>query len=52
MAKDPKQAVSLYVRGHAKKSLGDSAGGDADIAAAKGLNANIENNFKVAHLSD
>jgi len=52
LARDSEHAASLYVRGHAKKKLGDMAGGDADIAAAKALNSNIENNFKDAGLSN
>ena len=38
---DPKQAGSLYGRGLAKQKKGDTAGGDADIAASKVLQADI-----------
>ena len=33
----PKQATSLYGRGYAKIKLGDKAGGEADLAAAKAI---------------
>jgi tetratricopeptide (TPR) repeat protein len=35
----PKQATSLYGRGYAKIKAGDKAGGEADIAAARAINA-------------
>ena len=41
MAKNPKDANSLYGRGMAKLKSGDRAGGDADIAAAKAINPDI-----------
>jgi hypothetical protein len=37
----PKSALSLFGRGVAKRGRGDIAGGNADIAAAKALEANI-----------
>src|SRR5215510_6238431 len=42
---DPKLASSLYGRGLAKLKKGDTTGGDADIAAAKALEANIVADF-------
>lgn len=41
----PKSAGALYVRGIAKLKKGDKPGGDADLAAAKGLNAAIASNY-------
>ena len=41
MAKDPKDADSLYGRGLAKLKSGDKAGGEADIAAAKAIKPDI-----------
>ena len=38
---DPKLAGSLYGRGLLKLKQGDKAGGDADIAAAKAIDAGI-----------
>lgn len=38
---EPRLAPSLFMRGQAKQKLGDSAGGAADIAAAKAINPNI-----------
>jgi len=35
----PKESTSLYGRGYAKIKSGDKAGGDADIAAARAINA-------------
>jgi Flp pilus assembly protein TadD len=37
----PKTASSLYGRGVAKIRRGDTAGGNADVAAAKAIQANI-----------
>ena len=42
---DPRMAASLYGRGLAKQKKGDQAGGDADIAAAKAINATIADGF-------
>jgi tetratricopeptide (TPR) repeat protein len=42
---DPKMASSLYGRGVAKLRKGDSSGGNADIAAAKAIQANIAEEF-------
>jgi lipoprotein NlpI len=42
----PKQAPSLFVRGLAKQKLGDAAGGDSDIAAAKAINSDILTAFR------
>jgi membrane associated rhomboid family serine protease len=41
----PKQASSLYGRGLAKLRKGDVAGGEADIAAAKAVQADIAEEF-------
>ena len=38
---DPKRAFTLFSRGVAKRARGDTTGGDADIAAAKAIDANI-----------
>jgi tetratricopeptide (TPR) repeat protein len=42
---NPKQASSLYGRGLAKLKKGDAAGGEADIAAAKAIQADIAEEF-------
>jgi tetratricopeptide (TPR) repeat protein len=42
---NPKQAGSLYGRGLAKLKKGDAAGGEADIAAAKSIQADIAEEF-------
>src|SRR6516225_1304225 len=42
---NPKLASSLYGRGLAKLKKGDTTGGDADIAAAKAIEANIAADF-------
>jgi membrane associated rhomboid family serine protease len=42
---NPKQAGSLYGRGLAKLTKGDRAGGEADIAAAKAIQADIAEEF-------
>jgi len=42
---DAKKADSLYGRGLAKKKKGDQAGGDADMAAAKAIKADIMEEF-------
>jgi len=41
VAKNPKDADSLYGRGMAKLKSGDRAGGEADIAAAKAIKPDI-----------
>ncbi len=41
IAQNAKDAYSLYGRGVAKSKSGDAAGGDADIAAAKAIKADI-----------
>jgi predicted aspartyl protease len=46
LALKPEIASALFVRGCAKGKLGDVAGKDADIAAAKAIQANIEIVFK------
>ena len=38
---DSKKAISLYGRGMAKRLNGDTAGGDADIAAAKAIRPTV-----------
>lgn len=42
---DAKSASSLFGRGVAKRHLGDAAGGDKDIAAAKAIDANIAKTY-------
>jgi tetratricopeptide (TPR) repeat protein len=42
---NPKQVGSLYGRGLAKLKKGDPAGGEADIAAAKAIQADIADEF-------
>jgi hypothetical protein len=42
---DPKLASSLYGRGLAKLKKGDTTGGNADVAAAKAIDANIVGDF-------
>ena len=42
---DPESASSLYVRGLAKRHKGDTAGGDADIAAAKVIDPKVANTY-------
>jgi tetratricopeptide (TPR) repeat protein len=44
----PRQAASLFMRGHTRKKLGDTAAGDADIAAAKAIDADVFNAFEGA----
>lgn len=41
----PKQGASLFGRGLTRLSLGDRAGAEADLAAARGLDAEIETRF-------
>jgi tetratricopeptide (TPR) repeat protein len=45
LARRPKFAVSLYLRGVAKRKSGDAAGGDADVTAAKALDAGIADEY-------
>ena len=45
LRRNPKQAGSLYGRGLAKLKKGDTAGGEADIAAAKAIQADITEDF-------
>ena len=42
---DPKLAPALYGRGFAEIKKGNSAGGNADIAAAKSTDPNIAEEF-------
>jgi tetratricopeptide (TPR) repeat protein len=42
---DPQRAASLYCRGLAKNKKGDSVGGDADIAAAIAIKADIAEEY-------
>ena len=42
---DPKDADAFYLRGRAKLAAGDGKGGDADIAAAKALDAGIADEY-------
>ena len=41
LVRSPRQAGSLYGRGIAKLRLGNTAGGQADIAAAKAIEADV-----------
>jgi hypothetical protein len=41
----PQAASSLYGRGLAKLKKGDTSGGNADIAAAKAIEANVVGDF-------
>jgi tetratricopeptide (TPR) repeat protein len=43
--KKPAYASSLFMRGVIKRKAGDAAGGDADIAAAKALDAGIADEY-------
>ena len=45
VAASPKSAGALYVRGIAKLKKGDKPGGEADLAAAKGLSGEIAKNY-------
>jgi tetratricopeptide (TPR) repeat protein len=45
LGQNPRKAHSLYGRGLARLEKGDRQGGDADIAAAKAVNANIAQEF-------
>ncbi len=42
----PQQTPSLYMRGMTKQKLGDAAGGEADISAAKAVDANVASLFE------
>ena len=42
---DPKLASALYGRGLARLKNGDKAGGDADISAARTIQAGIDDDF-------
>ena len=42
IAQDPKDWVALYGRGIAKLGKGDTAGGNADVAAAKAIKPDID----------
>lgn len=45
LAGDPREAVSWYGRGVAKRRLGDNAGGDQDIAKGKEISPSVEAEF-------
>jgi tetratricopeptide (TPR) repeat protein len=45
LRRTPKKAGSLYGRGVAKLKKGDVGGGEADIAAAKAIQADIADEF-------
>ncbi len=45
LQRNPKLVDSLYGRGIAKQKKGDSAGGNADITAAKSMNEKIAEKF-------
>ena len=38
---DPKYALAFYNRGLAKQKIGDTAGGEADLASARALDPNV-----------
>jgi hypothetical protein len=38
---EPKKAISLYGRGTAKRLKGDTAGSEADFAAAQAIKTNV-----------
>ena len=46
LAVSPKFSESLFMRGHAKGKLGDAAGMEADIAAAKSIKPDVDNEFR------
>lgn len=46
MAANPKNAFALYGRSIAKQLKGDTAGANADIAAARQINPGIANEFE------
>jgi predicted aspartyl protease len=52
LKQNPQQAASLYMRGQTKRKLGDAAGGAADIAAAKALNADTKKIFEGTDIAD
>ena len=45
IAIDPHNVFTLYRRGAAKLKLGDAAGGEADIAAAKRMRPDVAEEF-------
>jgi hypothetical protein len=45
LAQQPQSAPALYLRGVAKLKNGDSAGGNADMAAATAINARIAGTY-------
>ncbi len=45
LAKEPKMAAALFGRGVAEQLEGDLSQGDEDVAAAKTIDANIEQKF-------
>jgi tetratricopeptide (TPR) repeat protein len=45
LARNPKLASSLYLRGLAKMKSGDAAGGQADVTAASALDASVADTF-------
>ena len=42
LAVEPNEPVALYMRGLSKRQLGDNAGADRDVAAAKALDPKVE----------
>ncbi len=46
LAVNPKNAASLFMRGNTKGKLGDPAGKDADIAAARSIRGNVGDIFQ------
>jgi tetratricopeptide (TPR) repeat protein len=52
LAINPKIPFALLVRGYAKGKLGDAAGKDADIAAAKTLNPDVQNRMRGLGITD
>jgi hypothetical protein len=49
---DPKYAYSLFGRGVAQRKKGDLAGGDADIAAARGIKSDIAEELATIGVKD
>lgn len=51
LAINGKLAVALFMRGHTKDKLGDTAGKDADIAAAVKIQPNVADRFQLYNVS-
>jgi hypothetical protein len=50
LVSDQKNSAALFGRGLAKKALGDEAGGDTDIATARGVEPLVSGDFWDAEL--